>query len=196
MTNDEERENSTASIDYRDVDWVAERLGVDRNTVYRFLKEGALPAIQLGKKWLISERRLETFLEREERHQTLRRRVISRVGVWFGRLQWEHDLSPVEFEDLGNGLVARIIEVGGDKADEEMDAGDIWVAYCPSCKQVPTVWYRQMISDEDIPPTPGVEGDLCFECEVKRIMPTLRDAVKKARSDAKKGGTPVEVEND
>jgi len=70
-------------MDYRDPDWVAERLGVDKNTVYRFLQDGTLPALQLGRKWLISERRLLEWLEQETDKQTRARRdaVNSAEGV-------------------------------------------------------------------------------------------------------------------
>jgi excisionase family DNA binding protein len=61
-------------LDYRDPEWVAEQLGIDKNTVYKYLQEGSLPGLQLGRKWLVSERRLAAFLERVEREQTQRRR--------------------------------------------------------------------------------------------------------------------------
>jgi excisionase family DNA binding protein len=61
-------------LDYRDPEWVAEQLGIDKNTVYKYLQEGSLPGLQLGRKWLVSERRLADFLERVEREQTARRR--------------------------------------------------------------------------------------------------------------------------
>ncbi len=64
-------------MDYRDPDWVAERLGLDRNTVYRFLQEGTIPALQLGRKWLISEARLEQWLADETDRQTRARRDAS-----------------------------------------------------------------------------------------------------------------------
>ncbi|MEX0782089.1 MAG: helix-turn-helix domain-containing protein [Dehalococcoidia bacterium] len=54
---------------------MAEQLGLDKNTVYRFLNEGRLPGLQLGKKWLIEERGLREFLRREQRLQTDRRRA-------------------------------------------------------------------------------------------------------------------------
>ena len=57
-------------LDYREPEWVAEKLGLDKNTVYRYLQEGALPGVQLGRKWLISERLLAAHLERETRKQT------------------------------------------------------------------------------------------------------------------------------
>ena len=50
-------------LDYRDPEWVAEQLGIDKNTVYKYLQEGSLPGLQLGRKWLVSERRLALFLE-------------------------------------------------------------------------------------------------------------------------------------
>ena len=64
-------------LDYRDPEWVAEQLGIDKNTVYKYLQDGSLPGLQLGRKWLISERRLADFLERVERQQTDRRRQQS-----------------------------------------------------------------------------------------------------------------------
>ena len=67
-------ENQT-KLDYRDPDWVAEQLGIDKNTVYKYLQDGALPGLQLGRKWLVSERRLAEFLERVEREQTQRRQA-------------------------------------------------------------------------------------------------------------------------
>jgi excisionase family DNA binding protein len=61
-------------LDYRDPEWVAEQLGIDKNTVYKYLQDGSLPGLQLGRKWLVSERRLADFLESVEREQTARRR--------------------------------------------------------------------------------------------------------------------------
>ena len=69
MSNDEPK------LDYRDPEWVAEQLGIDKNTVYKYLQDGSLPGLQLGRKWLVSERRLADFLERVEREQTSRRRA-------------------------------------------------------------------------------------------------------------------------
>jgi excisionase family DNA binding protein len=66
--------NEDRKLDYRDPEWVADQLGVDKNTVYKYLQDGSLPGLQLGRKWLISERRLADFLERVERQQTERRR--------------------------------------------------------------------------------------------------------------------------
>lgn len=64
-------------LDYRDPEWVADQLGIDKNTVYKYLQDGSLPGLQLGRKWLISERRLADFLERVEQQQTERRRQQS-----------------------------------------------------------------------------------------------------------------------
>ncbi|OHB65891.1 MAG: hypothetical protein A2V70_10575 [Planctomycetes bacterium RBG_13_63_9] len=65
-----------SKIDYRDPKWVASRLGLDKNTVYRLLQDGNLPAIQIGRKWLISESRLAEYLAEEERLQTVLRRMV------------------------------------------------------------------------------------------------------------------------
>jgi excisionase family DNA binding protein len=62
-------------IDYRDPEWVSQRLGIDKNTVYKYLKDGSLPGLQLGRKWLISETRLAEFLEQEASRQTMRRQA-------------------------------------------------------------------------------------------------------------------------
>ena len=69
-------------IDYRDPEWVAERLGVDKNTVYKHLQDGTIPAVQLGRKWLISEARLIEWLESEMQKQTRERRE-SAAGTEF-----------------------------------------------------------------------------------------------------------------
>src|SRR5690242_6927317 len=61
-------------LDYRDPDWLAERLGIDKNTVYKFLQDGTIPAIQLGRKWLVSEARVSEWLRRETDAQTQARR--------------------------------------------------------------------------------------------------------------------------
>lgn len=61
-------------MDYRDPEWLAERLGLDKNTLYKFLQEGKIPAIQLGRKWLISEARVEEWLAEETERQTNARR--------------------------------------------------------------------------------------------------------------------------
>jgi excisionase family DNA binding protein len=65
-------------MDYQDPDWVAERLGIDKNTVYRFLQDGTIPALQLGRKWLISQRRLEEWLAAETDKQTHARREAAK----------------------------------------------------------------------------------------------------------------------
>ncbi len=62
-------------LDYRDPEWVAERLSLDKNAVYRYLNEGLLPGLQLGRKWLISESTLFEFLKAEEARQTAQRRT-------------------------------------------------------------------------------------------------------------------------
>ena len=62
------------NLDYRDPEWLAEQLGLDKSTIYRYLQEGALPGLQLGRKWLVSERQVVEFLDQEARLQTAVRR--------------------------------------------------------------------------------------------------------------------------
>jgi excisionase family DNA binding protein len=76
----DEQDREAVKLDYRDPEWVAEQLGIDKNTVYKYLQEGSLPGLQLGRKWLVSERRLAEFLERVERTQTERRRQSTTGG--------------------------------------------------------------------------------------------------------------------
>ena len=67
-------EKEVSVLDYREPEWVAKKLGLDKNTVYKYLQEGWLPGVQLGRKWLISERILAEHLENETRTQTQNRR--------------------------------------------------------------------------------------------------------------------------
>jgi excisionase family DNA binding protein len=73
-----------AKLDYRDPEWVADQLGIDKNTVYKYLQDGSLPGLQLGRKWLVSEKRLAEFLERVEREQTQRRQSSTATPRPFG----------------------------------------------------------------------------------------------------------------
>lgn len=68
-------------LDYRDPEWVAEKLGIDKNAVYKFLNDGVLPALQIGRKWLISESSLARFLKDQERKQTETRRSMTQAAV-------------------------------------------------------------------------------------------------------------------
>src|SRR5690242_14289403 len=68
---------SASLLDYREPEWIAEKLGLDKNTVYKYLQEGILPGVQLGRKWLVSERLLAEHLERETRKQTQLRAGVS-----------------------------------------------------------------------------------------------------------------------
>jgi len=65
---------SERRFDYRDPDWLADQLDVDKSTIYRYLQDGTLPGLQLGRKWLVSERQLMEFLDAEARRQTEIRR--------------------------------------------------------------------------------------------------------------------------
>lgn len=86
-------------MDYKDPEWVAEQLGVDKNTVYRHLASGALPGLQLGRRWLISERRLAEFLDYRTERQTELRKAESRLT---GRARRVLDLAISEAKRLNH----------------------------------------------------------------------------------------------
>jgi excisionase family DNA binding protein len=73
----------TGDLGFREVDWVSEQLGLDKNTVYRYLSDGRLPGLQLGKKWLVEEQGLRQFLRQEQKIQTERRQATgwSETGI-------------------------------------------------------------------------------------------------------------------
>jgi excisionase family DNA binding protein len=68
-----------STLDYHDPEWVASRLEIDKNAVYKYLTQGMLPGLRLGRKWLISESSLLDFLKGEERQQTEGRRAMFAV---------------------------------------------------------------------------------------------------------------------
>lgn len=78
------------TLDFRDPEWVADTLNIDKNAVYRYLNEGLLPGLQLGRKWLISESSLAEFLKAEQSRQTQQRRLSSEsngFSQWSPRMQ-------------------------------------------------------------------------------------------------------------
>jgi excisionase family DNA binding protein len=64
------------TLDFRTPEWLADKLDLDKNAVYRYLNEGTLPGLQLGRKWLISESTVVQFLKEEEARQTAERRRL------------------------------------------------------------------------------------------------------------------------
>jgi excisionase family DNA binding protein len=86
---------SERRFDYRDPEWLAEQLEVDKSTIYRYLQDGTLPGLQLGRKWLVSERQLMEFLDAEARRQTEIRRheregATQATRGLFG-IAWSHE---------------------------------------------------------------------------------------------------------
>jgi len=76
-----------SELDYRDPEWVSEKLGLERNTVYKYLKEGSIPAVRIGKKWLISESKLIEWLRVTTDDQTSeRRKAVTSISRTITRL--------------------------------------------------------------------------------------------------------------
>jgi excisionase family DNA binding protein len=96
------------TLDFRDPEWVAEQLNVDKNAVYRYLNDGVLPGMQLGRKWLISESTLAEFLKAEERRQTAERRLAST-------------------EDPGEGFTPRARAALAGAQDEALRRNHTWI---------------------------------------------------------------------
>jgi excisionase family DNA binding protein len=47
------------------VDEVAELLNLSRGLAYQYVREGVIPAQRVGRRWLISRKRLHAWLDRE-----------------------------------------------------------------------------------------------------------------------------------
>lgn len=60
---------------------VASHLGVSEVTVWRFCRDGSLPALRIGKQWRVRREALEKFLRRSERPVTLAGRLGSFLTV-------------------------------------------------------------------------------------------------------------------
>jgi excisionase family DNA binding protein len=45
---------------------LAERVGVELSTAYRYLRKGQLPGVQVGSNWLIDRQRVERFMAGQE----------------------------------------------------------------------------------------------------------------------------------
>ncbi|MDP9236056.1 MAG: helix-turn-helix domain-containing protein [Chloroflexota bacterium] len=62
-------------LNLQDPDWLAELLGIEKNTIYKFLGDGTIPALRLGKKWLVDPEDVRAFIATERRRQTVGRRA-------------------------------------------------------------------------------------------------------------------------
>jgi excisionase family DNA binding protein len=60
---------------------VAEYLGVGQATVYRWCREGNLPAVKIGRRWRVRRSALEEFVRKNERSETLVGRLRAFVEV-------------------------------------------------------------------------------------------------------------------
>ncbi|MGB2694241.1 MAG: Clp protease N-terminal domain-containing protein [Dehalococcoidia bacterium] len=167
-----------AALDYRDPEWVAQQLGIDKNAVYRYLDEGTLPGLRLGRKWLISESTLAEFLKRAEREQTERRisesRKRSRFDKFTERASRALELAREEALELGHDHVGtEHMLLGLLKVDDGVAARvlrNLGVASDDLRSQV-----ESLIGRGDAP----YSGDIALTPRAKK---TLELAVKEARS--------------
>ncbi len=110
--------DAPSTLGFRDVDWVAEQLGLEKNTVYRYLNEGKLPGLQLGKKWLIEEQTLREWLLREQRLQTERRQANDWAETDLGAHVSPDGTVTILFSDIAgsSAMVQRL----GDKGWQDL----------------------------------------------------------------------------
>lgn len=79
--------NKEDNFEFRDPEWVGRKLKLDKNTVYKFLQEGVIPAVQLGRKWFVSEKQLLTWMTEESlRQATARRRSTQAIDRGLRRM--------------------------------------------------------------------------------------------------------------
>ena len=57
---------SDASTPMMTVPELAKRMGIDPSTAWRYLRDGKLPGVQVGSRWLIDRDRVERFLAGKE----------------------------------------------------------------------------------------------------------------------------------
>ncbi len=58
---------------------VAEYLGVGQATIYRWCRDGSLPAVKIGRRWRVRRSALEEFVRKNERSETL----VGRLRAFF-----------------------------------------------------------------------------------------------------------------
>jgi excisionase family DNA binding protein len=102
---------ASTGLGFRDVDWVADQLGLDKNTVYRYLNDGRLPGLQIGKKWLIDEETMRAWLLREQQRQTERRQAASLMQSELGAHVGENGTVTMLFGDI-KGASAMLERLG------------------------------------------------------------------------------------
>jgi excisionase family DNA binding protein len=99
-------EGTGATHELLSVDEVASYLGVGPITVYRWCRQGRLPAVKVGKVWRIRRGALEDFLRRSERGQSL----VSRLNAFF--TVPDHVIGIAATLDLLHRLDAAFFQVG------------------------------------------------------------------------------------
>jgi excisionase family DNA binding protein len=99
-------ESTGATHELLSVDEVASYLGVGPITVYRWCRQGRLPALKVGKVWRIRRGALEDFLRRSERGQSL----VSRLNAFF--TVPDHVIGIAATLDLLHRLDAAFFQVG------------------------------------------------------------------------------------
>ncbi len=163
-------------FDWKDTDWVAGRLDVDKTTVHRFLKDGTIPGVQLGKKWLVSESGLTAHLRKQSELQTFRRRLSSLICQRISEQDlWEEVIGggPEETERIVEALTDRVLAIYPDKEDVfgAFERHAVWFGQCPDCNDSSglEVWHREYVILPNGQSARSADvGDLCYRCVTNR----------------------------
>jgi excisionase family DNA binding protein len=172
---DDETEFKIDGLELRDADWAAQSLGIERNTVYKFLNDGTLPGFKLGKKWFVDATDVATFVRQERVRQTNVRRIEHWVDEQLSR-RAQRPRAPrtgvTALQELAEGntgrewLVADVtallrqegyaLDVAELDIDRAVREASLWVGGCVHCEWRPVLYSKHEDKSET--------AELCREC--------------------------------
>lgn len=175
-----------AQIDYRDPEWVAEQLGLDKNTVYKYLQDGTIPALQLGRKWLISETRLAEWLDAQAQRQSQVRREAAAsaestargMAAYSPRAQQAIRAAHAEARRYGHGFLGQEHILLALSADPDCAAGKAMAAVGVSAESL-----RAEFESRLPPGDATVAGRISRSPGAKRAMRLATQQAEQMRSD-------------
>jgi len=159
-------------IDLKDADWAAQSLGIERNTVYKFLSDGTLPGFKLGKKWFVDAADVAAFVRQERVRQTNFRRVEHWVAEQLTKRAERPRVPLTALKELAerdvvqDWIVADVHAVlrqegyslEAAELDIERAARDaaLWVGGCVHCEWRPVLYSKHEDKSET--------AELCRQC--------------------------------
>ena len=109
-----------------DTEQVAEYLGVGQVTVWRWCREGILPAIKIARSWRVRRSSVEEFVRKQERPSTLAGQLGSFLTVpdnVIGVVQNRRLLHALDaaFFRVGEARGGQLVKFGGGEPDQDED---------------------------------------------------------------------------